>query len=213
MATQVSDDQVAAINQQLSSDPQWQRLYQAASNEWYDPRIPGGSPAWKALQSYWTSKGLPADIVGIEMGPGGTVKKNHEARDFWKNAAISAGIMGGAAWALGPETAAAGAVGPTGAAASTSPAIPASLAAGGSGLAGLSGVLRQLAEAGIPIGTLLATRALGGGGGSSEPAPMSPELQEALSLALQRLKDQQPLQDAVNRQALAGLPAYAKGGA
>jgi hypothetical protein len=34
-----------------------------------------------------------------------------------------------------------------------------------------------------------------------------------LSLALQRLKDQQPLQDAVNRQALAGLPAYAKGGA
>ena len=83
---------------------------------------------------------------------------------------------------------------------------------GAAGASGIGSILRQLAEAGIPIGTLLATRAMGGGG-PSEPAPMSPELQEALSLALQRLKDQQPLQDAVNRQALAGLPAYAKGGA
>jgi hypothetical protein len=66
-----------------------------------------------------------------------------------------------------------------------------------------------------PVGAgLVGKLASGGfGGGDNNPAgQMSPELQQMLQLSLQRMNQQQPLFDAVSKQALAGLPDYAKGG-
>jgi hypothetical protein len=41
---------------------------------------------------------------------------------------------------------------------------------------------------------------------------MSPEMEQLLALSMKRMQDQEPLFQAATRQALAGLPAYAKQG-
>lgn len=81
------------------------------------------------------------------------------------------------------------------------------------GAAGLSGVISRLAQAGIPIGTALATRGLTGGndGGGTSSQP-SEDMQSIMDIALKRIRDQQPLQDAINTQSRMGLPTYARGG-
>lgn len=107
-----------------------------------------------------------------------------------------------------------------GGAASAAPAVAGALnyippgAAAMEGAAGGSGLLGSLLKM-APVGAgLVGKLASGGfGGGNSGPAgQMSPELQQMLQLSLQRMNSQQPLFDAVNKQALAGLPTYAQGG-
>lgn len=75
--------------------------------------------------------------------------------------------------------------------------------------------LRDNWKKGIPIAALAAGRALSPGGNSGAPNGannLPPELQQMLALSVQRMRDQEPLFQAINRQALAGLPTYAKGG-
>lgn len=81
--------------------------------------------------------------------------------------------------------------------------------------AGLGGIGKALKDLGIPLGIAAAGKAMtggfgGGDGGGSSDLP--PELQQLLQLSMDRMRSQGPLFDAVNRQALAGLPTYAKGG-
>lgn len=72
---------------------------------------------------------------------------------------------------------------------------------------------QQLLRAGIPLGALAAGRmANGGGDGMGSGDGLPPELQQLLAMSLQRMRDQEPLFQAVNQQAFAGLPAYVKGG-
>lgn len=83
-------------------------------------------------------------------------------------------------------------------------------AAGGGIGAVLKKIWPALAAAGIP----LAARAAGafGGGPSTSPANLPPELGQLLGEAMSRVASQRPLFEATNRQALAGLPTYAKRG-
>lgn len=72
---------------------------------------------------------------------------------------------------------------------------------------------QSLVRAGLPLGALAAGRmANGGGGGMGSGGDLPPELQQLLAMSLQRMRDQEPLFQAVNQQAFAGLPAYVKGG-
>jgi hypothetical protein len=70
---------------------------------------------------------------------------------------------------------------------------------GGGGGGGLPLALKKLAAGVIPavVGRTI------GGGGSNE---LSPELQQLLAMAIQRMTQQQPLFNSINAQAMAGLP-------
>jgi hypothetical protein len=71
---------------------------------------------------------------------------------------------------------------------------------------------QSLVRAGIPLGALAAGRmANGGGAGGGSGDGLPPELQQLLAMSLQRMRDQEPLFQAVNQQAFAGLPAYVTG--
>lgn len=78
----------------------------------------------------------------------------------------------------------------------------------------MADVFTKLAQAGIPIAALAGGRALSGAGrDANSGAPAIPEeLQQLLALSMKRVAAQQPLADAINKQALGGLPTYAKGG-
>ena len=75
-------------------------------------------------------------------------------------------------------------------------------------------VLGYLAKAGIPIAAGLTGRALSGSGGGAGDgsAEIPQELKDLLAMSMKRMADQQPLADAINTQALGGLPTYAKRG-
>lgn len=149
------------------------------------------------------------------------------------------GIGGGiGAHALGFGGSAASAAGPTMEGGATvaanlgsASALPAAAAGGGmaAGMAGAAGAAgsaaasrsvlsrigEQLARVGLPLGALAAGQAFGPGSGmpaagTSQGIP--PQLQELLALSMQRMRDQDPLFKAVNRQAFEGLPQYAKEG-
>lgn len=83
--------------------------------------------------------------------------------------------------------------GPGGAGASSAPG-------GGGGGGGVPLALKKLAAGAVPA---IAGRVASGGGGSQ----LTPELQQLLALAMKRMQDQEPLFQAINRQAMAGLPA------
>ena len=85
---------------------------------------------------------------------------------------------------------------------------------GGSGGSNMADIIKRLAQAGLPIGALLGTRALTGGGGDGQngQSPVSPELQQLLAMSMKRMASQEPLFDAVNKQAFEGLPDYVKRG-
>jgi hypothetical protein len=89
----------------------------------------------------------------------------------------------------------------------------------GSGLPGALGGLGEALKKALPAliagGVGLGGRALAGGGfGSGVPPapPIPPELQQLLAQAMQRAAAQQPIVNAVNKQTLAGLPAYVQKG-
>lgn len=73
-------------------------------------------------------------------------------------------------------------------------------------------VFEYLAKAGIPIAAMSAGRALSGPGSASGQTEIPDELKQLLAMSMKRMADQQPLADAINRQALGGLPTYAKQG-
>lgn len=76
----------------------------------------------------------------------------------------------------------------------------------------MADTIRRIAQSGVPIGAMLGTRALAGGGGDSGQSAISPELQQMLAMSMRRMSAQEPLFQAVNRQAFEGLPSYVKGG-
>lgn len=132
--------------------------------------------------------------------------------------AFNAMSAGGAANGLGPQLGGgapgAGMMGaPAGATYGGASAAGAGGASAAAGASGLSGVISRLAQAGIPLGTALATRGLIGGndGGGTSGQP-SEDMQSIMDIALKRIRDQQPLQDAINTQSRMGLPTYARGG-
>lgn len=172
----------------------------------------------------------------IEVGTDGKV--HYKRGSVAKGAALALGtaaggiglgaLLGGGAAAAGGAGAAGAAgaadvtgLGPVAAAGGTTAAtVPASLAAtAGGGLTGatsaatIGATLKKLAAAGIPVAALV--QHLAGGGspdGSGGTSGVPPELQQMLGLAMKRMSAQEPLFNAVNQQALAGLPNYAKGG-
>lgn len=134
----------------------------------------------------------------------------------WKQAlqvgagfALPVGLYGAAG---GFSGGAAGASGPAASGSAAANAIPTTVGLTGAAGTGMSAIIRRLAEAGIPLGTALGTRALTGGGNNSGSGQTSPEMQDLMEIALKRIRDQQPLQDSVNRQAHMGLPTYAREG-
>lgn len=84
---------------------------------------------------------------------------------------------------------------------------------GGGGTAGpLSRVGDALKRLGVPLGLAAAGRAFGPDAPALGAGALPPELQELLKLSMDRMRSQEPLFQAVTRQALAGLPDYAKKG-
>ena len=75
-------------------------------------------------------------------------------------------------------------------------------------------IIKRIAQLGIPLGTMLGTRAAtnGGNDGNGGPSTISPELQQLLAMSMKRMASQEPLFDAVNKQAFEGLPTYVKEG-
>jgi hypothetical protein len=182
-----------------------------------------GIPAWQ-----WA---LPAAAVGGAMaipalfGGGGGAAAGAGASGAAGGVGIGetgavtglagSGFGGAAGAATLPSVATAPFAGalPGGAASGSVPAATA-------GATGVGGILKAIAS----HPDLLKALAAGGVGlAARATAPQQPdlgsnsavypqELKDLLAMAISRMKDQQPLADAVNRQSLAGLPSYAKGG-
>jgi hypothetical protein len=90
---------------------------------------------------------------------------------------------------------------------------PVNTAANAAGGVNWGDIIKKIAAVGIPVGALVAGRAVSnnndvGNGSSAVP----PELSALLAQSMKRVADQDPLAEALNRQALGGLPDYAKGG-
>lgn len=95
------------------------------------------------------------------------------------------------------------------------------LPTGGAGLTGAEAVteavtknktadiVKKILAALVGAGGAAAAGGAFGGGGNTAPTT-SPELQQMLAIAMRRMAAQEPLFDAVNRQAYGGLPAYVK---
>jgi hypothetical protein len=141
---------------------------------------------------------------GYSQGEDGAVSrdKNWLTQNPWvfPLAGIGGGLIGGAATGSGffaPSAApAAGGL--------SEAVIPTT--AGASAGGGLPSWLGPV----LAAGTGLAGRAMTGGGGGNNQIPIPPELQQLLTEATRRTMNQAPLSDAINQQALASLPNYAR---
>lgn len=202
----------------------------------YPGQVPdqGAIDQWIAEQQARLDAGLPLTQQGIPPGykiENGKIVKQNWWDQWGKGATIGMGtaIAGGYGAGLLNDLMAAG--GATGAGAGgVLPSTPigtgavqglgnlgavgggVGAGAGAAAAAGGGGILDTLLKL-APVGAgLVGKLASGGfGGGNSGPGgQMSPELQQLLQLSMQRMQSQEPLFQAVTKQALGGLPTYAK---
>lgn len=169
-------------------------------------------PQWNQNSGEWETPIDWGNILAIGTGAG-----------LGAGALSAAGAFGGAAGGLS-ESVIPTSMGTTGAglpSASMMGALPASqiapaagtLPAGGAGLSQGGGMLSGLTGQSwlgpaLSLGTGLAGRLMNQGGGNMVQPP--PQLQQLLDEATRRTMNQAPLSDAITRQALAGLPNYAR---
>jgi hypothetical protein len=172
----------------------------------------GGASALPALTGAGVAAGAGA-AAAPALGGGTTLAANlggASALPSMGGAAAAPALGGGTTLAanLGSESALppmAGAAGSAGAGA----AMEQAGAAGGGNW--LSENYRDLLRVGAPLGAAAVGRAMSNGGGAGAGS-VPPEMQELLRMSMDRMRQQEPLFQAVSRQALAGLPTYAKGG-
>jgi len=195
------------MQQVIASDPELQRL--AALIE-ANPNEPVRVPQFPNPVSPAVAFALRLQAAGHEMAhdfrfrpsTGEVYRENFVDRNGDWLAAIP-GIVG-AGWSL------AGAAGAGGGSAVAGSAGTGSAASGAAGAgAGILGELPDWLKVGLTAGLPLLGRAISGGsGGPGGTGPgVPPELSELLGLSMNRVKSQQPLFDAVNRQQMAGLPS------
>ena len=228
--TEIPPDQLAALEQQLNGNPGFVQDFYAMTKKLPGFKSGGKMPS-QLLRDLYQKWGvtIPKDYE-LGTAPGGGVKLSkvgfYDRNSDWIPAAViggafgGSGLLGGGFGAPGAAGAGAGAggVGSGGAAAGTAGLTAAQKlekaanlglgAADASG--GLGGILKKLIPGLAGLGALGATHAL------APPMPktpmMLPEQQAALSMAMKRLTDQQPLYEQIMRQASAGLPKYTRSG-
>jgi hypothetical protein len=172
--------------------------------EWRDGQLEHTRDSWIDRNAAWF---FPAAVMGGGLGLGALGAYGGAS------AAASGPTLGGGQ-TLAANLGGTGALGAGGA--------PLAAGAGGAGAAGLASILGgPLAQAGIPAAMALLGRAMGGaqplstpalGGGGMGNANLPPEFQQLLAEAMKRMSAQAPLAEAINAQAMGGLPTiYQKG--
>lgn len=220
-----------AAQVRLLADPEFQRLKQRAQS--LASSVNGSNPnsfndyqaAQSAADQYLQSHGLLPNDWEYDYKQDQLVKKSWGDRNpllragLLMGGAVAApaaygtiGVGGGASSAGGAGTAGTAAGGAAGGGSYIKDAIKGSSdeALGGGGTDWVD-LIKKIALGVAPLAAGGVSHALAGGGGDTQ-ANIPPELTELLKTAMQRMSAQQPLVDAVNKQALGGLPTYAKGG-
>jgi len=218
-------EELARLQQMVDADPQIQAILRSSID-------------WRAKQqqlAVLTSRLLPhGSHVFVDPRSGQLKKTGSGVKEtLIAGGALAGGAALGGAFGLaglggGGGTSAASGLGPQlgggapgaglfGAPAASGAAGGGAVAgAGGAGAAGAAGAgsvpgwLETILKV-APVGAGLVNHFAGQDGpGAGMAGQMPPELSELLGLSMQRMRDQEPLFQAVTKQALAGLPNYAR---
>jgi hypothetical protein len=224
-------DAIAAAKQRTGD---WEQAYQLVTGKAWptgkNVEIAGGQgqmiddlPWWRDALKYAGpvagvaaapfTGGLTAALIGAGAGAAGSAASGGGVGDALKWAGLGAGAGYGAdkLFGLGGKGATDQAGGYIGDAVKGTADAVGGVGGGAGTLASIGNALKSV---GVPLGVAAAGKAFagGGGGGAVGAGSVPPEMQELLKMSMDRMRSQQPLFEAVSRQALAGLPTYAKGG-
>ena len=222
IAERLFNENFAAISAAKQQTGDWERAYQAVTGRSWpsgaNVEIKNGQgraiddlPWWRDAAKYAGpvagiaaapfTGGLSAALIGAGAGAAGSAISGGGVGDALKWAGLGAGAGYGADKLFG-------AIG----GASNLPGQLPSLGGSGNGESGngLSDAIKRLAVGG---GAAALGRSLGGNANpGAATANLPPEFQQVLALAMRRMADQEPLFQAVNAQAMGGLPtAYQRG--
>ena len=206
------------IQQFISTDPEARRLFARVHDpKTYAENLYRDGDTAKAFDAYLKGRGMELP-KGYKIMETGQIVEDHDTRDLLLKTVGLGAAAYGASYAPGMGENPAGGQGGFGGdwgfgnnGPTTTPGFegPVNQTSG----INWGDVLKKIAGVGIPSAALLAGRKLAGDGTNGlEQQAIPPELSALLAQAMRRTADQDPLAQAVNRQAFEGLPTYVKKG-